>query len=67
MERDYAYHVVDNGNIINQSPANDFDEAIIRLGGTYNYTDGKIHHTLTDDVFANFRDYYSSRQFKPSA
>lgn len=67
MGKDYAYHVVDNGNIINQSPANMFDACIIRHGGTYNNTDELIHHTLTHDVFANFRDYYSSRQFKPSA
>ena len=67
MEKDYAFHIVDNGNIVNTSPANSYDASVIRRGGTYNYTDGEIHHTLTDDVFANFRDFYSSRQSKPSA
>ncbi len=60
MERDYAYHFVDNGKIVSTTPANGFDVGVIRRGGTYNYTDGQIHHTLSDEQFANFADYYSS-------
>lgn len=62
MERDYAYHVVDNGNIVSTTPANTFDVSVIRRGGTYNYTDGQIHHTLSDEQIANFRDFFSSRK-----
>lgn len=60
---DYAYRVVENGNIVNTIPANKFDLSVIRGGGTYNYTDGQIHHTLSDEQLADFRDYYSARQY----
>ena len=63
MGDDYAYHVVENGEIVNTSPANKFDLSVIRHGGTYKYTDGKNHHTLSDEQLANFADYYSSRQY----
>lgn len=63
MERDYAYHVVDNGNIVSTTPANTFDVSVIRRGGTYNYTDGQIHHTLSDEQIANFTDFYSSSKY----
>ena len=63
MERDYAYHVVDNGNIVSTTPANRFDVNVIRSGGTCNYTDGQIHHTLSDEQIANFNDFYSSSKY----
>lgn len=61
MGDDYLYQAVKDGEVVSSHQANKFDVSILRKGGTANYSDGQIHHTLTDDEIATFSDYFSSR------